>query len=167
MAVSASSYEAKVSEAVVAMIAASAAFQTETGAANATEALAFIVEDSGGRDAKAVDGTAIDQAVACALISMGPMQSELRAVNTYGRSGDVAVLLSVPVDPTEDPDDQFRAARNLQGTVRAEIEALFGTSSSYLTAGTIESQQVEVTQPDTKNRQHLVCPLLISWRDVP
>ena len=97
MAISASSYEAKVSEAVVAMIAASAAFQAAVGVANATAARSFIVEDSGGRESKAVDGTAVSLATTCALISMGAMQSELRAVNTYGRSGEVAVMISMPV----------------------------------------------------------------------
>lgn len=167
MAISALSYDAKVSEAAVAMVAASATFQARVAAANATAARAFIVEDYGGDEALAVDGTAINQSGTYAIVCAGPISTELRAVNTYGRKGTVSVLLIMAVLIAEDPAARYRDARNFQGLVRADLEALFGTANTYLTAGEIQTEQIELTQPDRKNRLHIIAPLIIEWRDLP
>jgi hypothetical protein len=167
MTVTADSYEAKVSEATVAMVAGSSTFRTLVAAADAAEAKGFIVEDVAGRANKASNGGALNIAGHYAIVAAGPLESELRAVNTYGRSGTVEVLLHFLVTAAEDPDDQFRAARNAQGLLKADMEALFGTANTYLTAGTIQSGQIELAEGTGANRLHLLCPLNISWRDVP
>lgn len=167
MTVTSDSYESKVSEAVVAMLANSATFRTLVGAGSAAAALAFIVEDIGGKDGKAIDGTVISLAGNYAICGIGPVEEELRAVNTYGHSGVAGVKIMFAVDLTEDPDDRFRAGRNTQGKIKEEMRALFGTSNSYLTAGTIVSEQIELTEATGKNRFHLNLNLVINWRDVP
>lgn len=166
MPVTADSYDARVSAAVVTMLAASATFQALVAAANAAAARPFIIEDDSGRELKGVDGAAIDLTKAFAVVRLGPVQSELRAANTWGRSGDGEILLFVPVVTGDTPAEQFRRARNAQGLIRADIEAQFGTAGA-LTAGTFVSERIELGDETTANRLRLIAPLTLSWRDCP
>lgn len=166
MHVTADSYDARVSAAAVTMLAASATFRTLVAAADAAAAQAFIIEDDSGRELRAVNNAAIDLTKAFAVVRLGPVQSELRAVNTWGRSGDGEILLFIPVVTADTPAEQFRRARNAQGLIRADIEAQFGTAGA-LTAGTFTTERIELGDETTANRLRLIAPLTFSWRDCP
>lgn len=167
MPVTADSYEARHSEALASvMLPGSATFRTLVSAADTAAALAFIVEDDSGRELKAIDGSALDLTKAFGVVRFGEMNTEVRALYTYGYSGTAEILLCIPVVTTDTPAEQFRRARNIQGLVRAELQALFGTAGA-LVAGTFTSERIELADETSANRLRLIAPLSLSWRDIP
>lgn len=163
--------ETKMAEALVNCLAACAAWRTQVGAADATAAKAFIVEQFGGRRGDgfvAVDGTTLDTAGSWAMVKVGAFRSERRAHDSYGWSCDAEIILNVPVVTADTAPEQLRRARNLQGAVRGQMQAQWGSTSPHTApvAGEIEPQPVIISDDTGKNRLHLVAVLSLTLFDL-
>lgn len=174
MPVTSDSYEAKVSAAVVDLVAGSAAFRTIVNAMNATAAKAFIVEDwSGVNDdvptagtPKASNGSTLVVTNGWATVRLLELLTEQRAFGTYGHTGSVAVAILLPTTGGDNPAEQFRRARNAQGTIRAQIQAQIGGASTLLQAN-VRAEEVVLLDDTDALRGHFFCPLIIDWSDLP
>ena len=165
MTVTPTSPEALWSDAIVQLVADSTTFQTLTDTDDDTEAKAFILEDDGGEDAIAVDGTTeLDTDAACwAVVRLGAMRRVERAIATFGWEGDATVAITVRTEEDDTPADCFRRARNVAG----EMMALVGTSATrpqYLVA---DVGEVFRTAPDSDLKGAMLVVLSITFRDIP
>jgi hypothetical protein len=144
MSVAYSSYEAKVVENAISMLAGCADFRTLVNAADATAAKHFIIESWGGdfvaqangdgNEATSCDGTPIDINQPFAIVHCERLSSELAGVGVYGRSGDVSILIELPPPPDgESPGETLRRARNL-GIIRDQLEAQLGGAGAFAVA---------------------------------
>jgi hypothetical protein len=172
MPIAATSYEAQVSAAMLNMLAASATFQTLTGAASAAAARAFLIEDDGGQitQGKACDGTALNAGVTYFVVRTGPLRRVDRAFNTYGAEGEVGILGVLARIGNESDTDALRRARNAQGGIRADLEAMFGTivnGAAALVAGRFDGPPPEITDTTGPLRGRIYLFLDLAWRDIP
>lgn len=173
MPVTADSYESKVSEAAVALLAACAAFQTLTGTVTTAAAKGKILEDWAGRDDsgaatefKASDGTTLSIAATFAAVRVTDTQTEQRAQGTWGRSGTVLAVVFLKGTPADSPSESFRRARNAQGSIRAQMEAQIGGATTFAWAD-IRTEQIVQDDDIGCFRGFYQIPLTIEWRDVP
>jgi len=173
MPVTADSYESKVSEAAVALLAACAAFRTLTGTATTAAAKGRVLEDWAGRDDapggvdfRASDGSALSINATFAAVRVTDTQSEQRAHGTWGRRGTVLVVIFMKGTATDTPAEAFRRARNAQGAIRAEMEAQIGGAATFAWA---EIRTEQIVQDDDTGcfRGFYQIPLTIEWRDCP
>jgi hypothetical protein len=95
MTVSASGYSAQVSAALVAMLSASTTFQTLVGAASASAAKAYIIEDDGSELNLATSGDVLDLAGDWACIRVGDHRRVSRAAWCWGDEGDAELRLVI------------------------------------------------------------------------
>lgn len=166
------SYEAQVSAALVAMIAASASWQAACGVATATLARACIIEDDAGlrRASLNVDGTALDTARIWAAVRVGTAKTTLRAWQTYGRSGEAQILIVAPKIPGDTPADAERRARNLAGAIRDDINAQWGQvvgGTPTPAAGDCDVAAPVLADDTGPLAGSILIHLDISWRDIP
>ena len=173
MPVTSDSYDAKVSEAVVNLVAGSAAFRTMVSAANPTAALSFIVEDWSGIDddapsgaPKASNGTTLVITNGYAVVRVSELLTERRALGTFGRSGTVDVAIMVPTTAADTPAENFRRARNAQGTIREQIQAQIGGATTLLWAD-VRADPIQQMDDTTAMRGFYFCPIIIDWSDLP
>ena len=173
MPVTADSYESKVSEAAVTLLAACAAFQTLTGTASTAAAKGKILEDWAGRDDSAAavtfrasDGTALSIAATFAAVRVTDTQTEQRAQGTWGRSGTCLAVLFLKGDTADTPGEAFRRARNAQGSIRAQMEAQIGGAATFAWAD-IRTEQIVQDDDTGCFRGFYQIPLTIEWKDVP
>lgn len=127
MPVTSDSYEAKVIDYVAAMVAASATFQTLTGAANAAAARAFVIETEKGSA----------QAKPYALVHSEQFADERLAHGVYGHRGEVIVVIHTTNTGSDSAPEVHRRLRNTAGSIKAEMLALVGTTG-YLSNCTID-----------------------------
>ena len=172
MPVTPTSYEAQVSTALVNMLAATAAFQLATGAADATAARAFIVEDDAGlaREGKCVDGSALDLTKCWAAVRVTECRTVDRAADTYGHEGDAQILLVVPPLANETKTEYLRRGRNLGGGVRDQLTAQFGQTVNGAPTplgATITTPPPVISDETGPLQGQLLIPLDISYRDIP
>ena len=172
MTVPATSYEALVSAAAVNMLAASTTVQTLAGVGTAAAARAFIVEDDGGQitQGKSCDGAPLNPVVSYFVVRAGPLRRVDRALNTYGAGGDVGILGVLTRIGNESDSDALRRARNLQGNIRAELEALFGTTvngTAAFVAGLFDAPPPEICDTTGPLRGRIYLFLDLVWRDIP
>ena len=175
-AVAAAGYLAKVSEAIVQMLADSATFQTLVGAANAAAAKTRIVEDDAGRSddeggvSTAVDGSTFNPATTnWGVVMLGDENPrEERALRTTGRSGSFSIMLIIrPSDPTDDPASAKRRARNTASAVADGVQALFGASTSRICGGSCVVSSCSKADAIRSLAGAYVAILDGTWRDVP
>lgn len=173
MPVTSDSYEAKVSEAAVNLLAGCATWQTLTSTANATAAKAYIVEDwSGNEDAgnsttlKAVDGSTINDAGIWAYVRVLGTQTEQRAFNTWGRSGSVLFFISLPIQSGDTPPEVVRRARNAQGSLRANMETAIGGGSTFCWAD-FTTPELSIADDTASSRGSVLINIEMAWRDLP
>ncbi len=143
MPVTADSYNAKVSEALVQQLADCPAFRTLVGVANATLAKAFIIEDDGG-DAEtgaagsvACDGSTINATTASfAVVRLTGAQRVDRGANlTFGWEHTAEIDLIVRPTTGDTPPEAFRRVRNVAGAIMEEFQALFGAVAARICYG--------------------------------
>lgn len=173
MPVTHDSYESKVSEAAVALLAGCASFRTLTGSASVAAAKGKILEDWGGRDDSAAglnfrasDGTSLSIAATFAAVRVTDTQTEQRAQGTWGRRGTVLAVVFLRGESTDAPGEAFRRARNAQGSIRAEMEAQIGGATTFAWAD-IRAEQIVQDDDTGCFRNFYQIPLSIEWRDVP
>jgi hypothetical protein len=173
MTVTSDSYEAKVSEAAVLLLATCATFQTLTATVTPTAAKAFIVEDwSGTQDDgsgtafKACDGSTINDAGLWAYVRTLGTTTEQRAMNTWGQSGAVLFLISVPIQSADTPSEVVRRARNAQGSIKAEMRAQIGGATTFAWAD-FETPEVVIGDDTGSGRGSVTITVEMTWRDIP
>lgn len=166
MPVTSTSYEAQVSAALVAMLAGSATFRALVGAADSTAARAFIVEDFGGEELRAVDGSTINTAGSWATVRLLKTRRVERALYTFGHEGDALVAIHCAAVANDTPAEAMRRARNAQGTIAADMTALLGTVGALLFA-LFDPDEVILTSATGAEAGVHFCPIAASWRDVP
>ena len=169
MTVLSTSYDAKVSAAICAMLAACAAFQTAMGKANATVALDVIVEDDAGHDPagkQATSGATLSVAGSWAVVRLGPTRTVDRAAYTWGREGTAQIMIVLRPTAGDIPSEVIRRARNLQGDTRDQFEAQFG-GVGKIAAGTIEAGPIAIDDTLGVLQNAALIPFNLSWRDLP
>ena len=165
--VTASGYAAEVSAAAVAMLAGCAAFQTATSTATAAAAKAFIAEDDAGTETPTnCLGTTLVVTGVWAAVRASDVRHVQRAWQTWGHEGEVTLHLHVPTTAGDDAGSIIRRARNLQGTICTQLEALFGTAG-HLVAGWPEAGAITLDDETTALRGVCTCPIIIHWSDLP
>lgn len=165
--VDASSYESKVSAALVQMLADSMTFQALVGADDATSAKAFIVEDDAGDLSLAVDGTEINTAGSFSVIRTGEARRTDRAFMTWGREGEAEITLGIRFETNDTPDSAFRRARNCAGLIAADLQALVGASASRLAYATFQLGDVLLADEVGSLANSFVVSIAVAWRDIP
>ena len=163
MTVTADSYDAKLSAAIVTMVGACAAW---TWTANQ------IAEDWGGQDKLNAAGTALNLAQTWALVRLGPTEEETVAAWTTVRRGTAEVILAVRSDAADKPAEAIRRARNLAGLLADQLRAQLGGAGKLLYA-TFHVSEVFVTQPGASGNSDSTLPrelevtLTIRWSEIP
>ena len=171
MAVAYDSYEAKVLELAIAMLAGSSTFQTLTSTASVAAAKAYIVESFGGdlrdltaqKTVKTIDGTVRAWGAPLAIVHLEEMTAEPVAHLTYDYSGVVATILNLPRTDADAPAEHFRRARNTLGGIRTDMQALVGTAG-HLAEAHISSEGPIIPDISGPNAAFLQGQLLIDWR---
>lgn len=173
MAVTSDSYEAKVSEAAVALLAACATFQSITGVASTALAKGMILEDWAGCDDaaaglnfKASNNAALSIAATFAAVRVTEVLTEQRAQGTWGRRGTVLVAIFLKGTTSDTPPEAFRRARNAQGAIRSEMEAQIGGAATFAWAD-IRGEQIVQDDDTGAMRGFYQIPLTIEWKDIP
>lgn len=167
MTVTADSYEAKVSEAIVQMLADCAKFQTIVGASDATAAKSFIIEDDAGETSLAVDGSQIDVSCAFGVVRLGETRRVDRAHLTWGREGDATIILAFKPETNDEPNVAFRRARNSAGTICAELQALVSAAATRLPYATFNLTDVVMADEVGALANSFVASIAVTWRDIP
>lgn len=171
MPVTATSREAKISEALVNMLANCAAAQAITGTASLAACKAFIIEDYGGERGtfKAVDGSTLNPDATFLMVRLGDVSVEKRARDSYGWSADATITINQLATGGDQPAEKMRRCRNAQGDIRAQIEAQFGSTSPFtaLTAGLIQTGPVMLADDVAPNRLHVVGVIPCTLYDLP
>jgi hypothetical protein len=172
MTVASSSYEAKVSEAIVALLTTSTNFQGMVGAANATLAKNFTIEDDGGDDQDAdgkfmsTGGVAIDPALNWAMIRCAAARRVERAWLTWGWEGDATIMLVMHPIGGDTAPETIRRARNYQGLIRVEMENQIGGATTFGYA-TFSPEEITVSDEIGANAGAILIPIKLTWRDIP
>lgn len=166
MAVTATSYEAQVSAALIAMLATSAAFTAAGGAS------ANIAEDDGGlaHDPKNHAGGALDLSDVWAVVRVMKCTTRLRAFDSYGHEGDAQILIVVPRGTSESHTDWMRRTRNISGGVRDDMNAMWGTvigSVPTPAAGDVTATDPIAADATSALAGSCFIHLEIAWRDIP
>jgi hypothetical protein len=165
--VTASGYAAEVSAAAVTMLATCAAFQTATSTSTVAGAKAFIAEDDAGTETPTnCLGTTLVATGVWAAVRVEAVRHVLRAWRTYGHEGEVILHLHVPTTAGDDAGSIIRRARNLQGTIVTQLEALFGAAGS-LVDGWPEGGAITLDDESGAMRGFCTCPITIHWSDLP
>lgn len=171
------SYEAKVAETTVALVAQSATFQTLVGAINATAARAFIVENEGGLQSEnadpdgkdqaiAVDGTAIDTKTAHAFVDAGEVNQEPGVVFSYRPHNGLAIVrIVIPATANDEPSWRRRRVLNTLGGIKADMVAVQGTGSYFINMG-IETVITRTADDGDSRQKTEEGELLITWSDL-
>lgn len=179
MPVTADSYEAKAIAIAANMLAACASFRTAVGAATAAAAKAFIVETYSGAEVDgetgigtAMDGSDINLATPpYAVIGLEP------GLDTEHGSGGyvdydytlVVRLVMAKAGTGQTPPEGARAAWNLAGTVRAELQAQVGSGTAF-SDGLTPFADAEVSSAglaideEGVHREHAIAQLTITGR---
>jgi hypothetical protein len=179
MTVTADSYEAKAIAIAANMLAASTSFRTAVGAATAAAAKAFIVETySGGEvDGKTGIGTAMDGSD---LTLATPPYAEIGldpGLDTEHGSGGyvdysfalIVRLVLARAGTGQTPPEGSRAAWNLAGKVRAEMQAQVGSGTAFAD-GLTPFADAEIASAglgldeDGVHREHAIAQLTINGR---
>lgn len=142
MVVTADFYNSKVSEALVQQLADCAAFRTLVGAANATAAKAFIIEDDGGDPETGAAGSqasenstvnAVTGSFAVVRLTSGERVD--RGGMTFGWEHEADIDLIIRPTNGDSAPEAFRRARNVAGSVMEQFQALFGTAATRIAWG--------------------------------
>lgn len=165
------SYEALVVANAITMLATSATFQALVGVATAALARGRIIESWGGNpgrtggrtQATASNGEAFTLAAPFAIVHQAEMTPELAGVASFDYSGTVTIRLHlVRQSAGETAPDTFVRGRNVMGAIRAEVEALFG-SSGCLASGTVRSEGPFLPDETGAEGDDLTAELFIDW----
>ncbi len=168
MSVSSDSYEAKVSAALVQMLADCATFWALVDVApSSASALSYIVEDDGGEQHLAVDGNAINIAGSWGVVRLGDTRRVDRAFQTWGYEGDFSVFLLIRAEDNDTPSEAMRRARNIAGQIAAEMQALVGASASRLPYATFDLGDVALTEETGALHDGYMAHIAGTWRDIP
>lgn len=177
MVVPYTSYEALVIQCVITMLSNSATFRSLCGAANQTAALGFIIEGDGGDDVEcsgqdrsiATNNATLNRATATAWAHVADRPtdhpSEQLAFSVWRRQGVIAVRLWLRRVGTDTPPERLRRVLNAVGSVRADLEAQFG-SAGCLPAGAIDSRVDSLPDEASATRGLACATLTIHWRDI-
>lgn len=172
MPVTADSYEAKAIAIAADMLAASASFRTAVGAATAAAAKAFIVETHSGAEVDgetgigtAMDGSDLNLSEApYAVIGLDPgLDVDAGVLGYPDFTVSVLVRLVMALSAIgQTPAETTRAAWNLTGAVRAEIQAQVGGGTAFADAE-VSSAGLAIGE-DGIHRDHIVAQLTITAR---
>ncbi len=184
MPTAASSFEALVVEYAIAMVAASATFQTLIGAtgdaaAKIAAAKALIIKGVGGlpnetgaddeTPQKAInclgDAFVIGPDVSYALVSSQDFTREPIAYREFRHSGKVEIVVRTPLTTDEAPNDAYTRGANLMGAIADEIQAQFGATGKLMghSVNTAGPSRPDETGAKSKAFDFLIT---IDWADV-
>lgn len=169
MVLAANGYEAKVSEALVQMLADSGTFQTWCGVP--AQPKSRVVEDDGGEGvAYASDNTVLDPSTgnwAAVRLADPACRNITRAgFNTYGKQGSALITLVERVTAGDKPAEVIRRARNNAGLIKDEIQALFGASAARICAGEVSLGPTNLQDDTGALKGCCLTELPIEWRDL-
>lgn len=172
MPVSPTSYSALATQCGVAMLAASTTFQTLVGAANSTAALSWIIESFGGNPrannaqdkATATDGTLFATTSPHGIVHLRTFNRTLAGVGYWNSEGTTEIAIYQARFLTgEKPPEQLRRARNVLDGIRADIDALFGTQSTYYATGNTSEEGPGFPDDTGADAGLSLGVLLINW----
>ena len=172
MPVTADSYEAKVVEFAITMLAGSATFRALVGAATPALAKAFIIESWGGNPPNtggrgkftATENSQKTFAPPFALVHASEMDTELAGTTSYDYSGTVAIEIHMPRQTGSDtPPETFRRGRNTMGAIRDEIAAQFG-ATNCLATGSTSSAGPTLPDQTAADGNALIGDITINWQ---
>jgi hypothetical protein len=170
MPVTATSREAKISEALVNMTASCAAVLAEFSLTY-PGTKARIVEDYAGERGtfKAVDGSTLNPDATFIIVRLGPVISSKRARDTYGWEGTAKILFNQLATGSDTPAEKFRRTRNVMGDIRAQLEAQLGSQSPFqaLAAAEFSAGEIYLSDEIAANRLHLVADIDCKLFDLP
>lgn len=167
------SYVAASVDLAVTTLAACAAFQTLTGAADATAALSFIVKTHSGAasdsDGVVGDGIAADgQTIALntppyAIIGTDGLTSSTGGVGYWDREGAISIrLVQLRRIGAETPPQATQRAWTVAGDIAAQIEAQIGSGTSFADADV--SIAGLFMDDEGANRDQIITEITISFR---
>jgi hypothetical protein len=163
MPVTATSYEAQVSAAIVTMLAACASW---------TGGRSQIAEDWGDQDGRGVDGGTIDQTKTWAITRTQGVQETTVAAWTVVRSGPAEVVICSRPAATDKPAEAVRRSKNLAGELVDQMRAQLGLPGCLLHA-TFDVGESAVTDPgsagndDGDRPRELETTITIRWSEIP
>jgi hypothetical protein len=172
MTVTSTSRTAKVSEALVQQLADCAAFQTLVGAANATLAKSYIIEDASGDPASGGLSTN-NVAVNCATATIAVVRlTESRMVDrsallTYGWEDEAEIDLVIRNTPNDTAPEAYRRARNSSGDIVDQFQALFSASAARICWGLVSLSSPMQSDEIRALAGAYICRLSIQLRDIP
>jgi hypothetical protein len=163
MPVTASSYEAQVSAAIITMTAACASW---------TFGIGQLAEDWGDQDGRNAGGGVIDQTKTWGITRSQGMDETTVAAWTVVRSGTVDLVIAFKPQATDMPAEAVRRAKNLAGELVDQMRAQLGNPGCLLYATFIVGETV-VTDPgsagndDGDRPRELETTITIRWSEIP
>lgn len=167
MTITSDSYEAKVSEALVQMLADCVAFQQLVEQPDENAAKSFIVEDSAGEQSLAVNGTTLDPENSWAVVRLTDSRIVDRAFHTWGHEGDAEIFMCIRSLGNETETEAIRRARNFAGLITAELRTLVGASAARLAYATFMPSSPLLAEETGALRQSYLVTIAVAWRDLP
>ncbi len=167
------SYEAATLDLGIEMLAQSATFRTAAGAASPALARGFIVNGWGGDPQAAggqgrttmADGTSKARPACYAIVSSHEYREVQIALAEYAHSGQIQIVVVVPVTPGESAESVMVRGRNLMGAIRQEIRDQFGLAGRLL-AGDLTAEGPSLPSDIGAKRQTFDFLITIDWRDM-
>jgi hypothetical protein len=170
--VAATSYLALFSAALCQQLADCASFQALVGVGSAAAAKGLIVEDDGGDPAAttaACDGSIFNANTASfAIVRIGePERVDRGALLSFGWEIPAEIDLIMRGTAGDSAPSVFRRARNSSDAIRAEFEALFGSSSTRIAYGRVKVDRLKLTDELRALHAASVSRMSIFTRDIP
>lgn len=167
MTLESSSYEAKVSEALVQMLADSETFQDMVEAGSNSSAKSFIIEADGGEEALSVNDHAISMEGNFGVVGLGETERVDRAFQTWGYQGEANILLVFRAKNNDTPAEAMRRARNVTGKISDELQALVGASDSRFCYARFGIGEIMLADETGALKGAHLCHIPVFWRDIP
>jgi hypothetical protein len=172
MSVSPTSYDAAVSAALVAMVAACPSVIAWLGS---TAPRDVIIEDDGGiaqgtapeDDAGpvcAVSGASLNPLGPLIKVRCGEVTRIERGHGTWGHEGDATIAISIPPVENDSPSDAIRRGRNLAGAIADELCAQCGQAT---TLAWIAPKVAAPTHGEDHLVHHVIIVITLDWKDLP
>lgn len=173
MVVTADFYNAKLSEALVQQLADCAAFRTLVGAANATAAKSFIIEDDGGdpetgaAGSQASDNTAINATTASFAVVRLTSAERLDRGAAFGWQHEAEIDLIIRPTNGDTAPEAFRRARNAHGSIMEQFQALFGAATTRIAYGLCKGSSIVKSDKIHALNGAFICRTPITTSDLP
>ena len=164
------SYEAKVVEALATMLANSATFRTEAGAADATAAQGKILIGDGGdtqdQTARAWNGTTVSVAAFHGAVGAVRFPSQSTSGGAWERrTGEALAVLFIPPLAASTPPERYVRALNVVGGVRQDLKDQLRGPGAFAHADVTAELYPVQDSPDSPFSGQYLAQLTITWRN--